>query len=177
LAARLDRVGVAALAGALGRVIAPFAGIVTRRLAALGDQVAARQTLLELDALRQVYIDVGVPASQRAAWAGGDTEARVDGRWITLQALATGARLDPGTGLWLLRFRAAAPDGRLQDGAWVRIRHQGPPRPVTWVPAAAVVSRDEHDWVVPGPAFKPVEVDTGPVAEDGRVPVLIRFVD
>lgn len=73
-----------------------------------------------------------------------------------------------------MRFEADNPDLLLRDNAWVEVIHRAAPVPVLWVPAAAVVARNGRTWciVVREGRPQPVEVRVGPVADDGRIPVL-----
>ena len=173
LARRLRHQDLARVARDLGRLRAPFAGLVTRRQVALGEQVSQGTPLFELEALQQVYLDVGVPRSELADWSGGRARWQAAGRQGPLQPLDGAPLYDPGTGLWLLRYQAENPGLVLRDGAWVEVTHLGARRQVAWVPAAAVVSRNGKDWclVRHGRGFEPVAVVVGP-PQDGRIPIL-----
>jgi len=174
LARRIHAIGLSEVARGLGRLKAPFAGLVRLRHAAEGEQLAAGDPILELESLDPVYLDVGVPKSQLTEWRRGQSYWQGGGEKVILQPLAGVPRLDADTGLWLLRLVAHNPGYRLRDGAWIEVHHLGDPRTVAWVPGQAVVSRNGRDWViVPGDKGpKPVEVRVGPTAADGLIPVL-----
>jgi len=165
--------GMKAVLEAHGVLRAPFTGIVTQLQAALGEQVRAGETVLELEMIDRVYLDVGVPEARLSFWQAGETSWQDSGRTIMLSDLDGAPRYDAATGLWLLRYEADNPGGLLRDGAWVEVAHLGPPRPVVWAPAAAVVARNGKTWCVVAREgqYKPVEVHVGE-ATGGRVPVL-----
>ncbi len=173
LAQRVDAHGLSRVARELGRLQAPFAGMVIARRATLGEQLAAGDPILELESLKRVYLDVEVAESALPNWQHGQTYWPGTSGKIALQPLGGVPRLDPDSGLWLLRFTADNPGYRLHDGAWVEVQHLGEPLPVAWLPAAAVVSRNGRHWVMVSSAgsFKPVEVQTGAAGSDGRIPV------
>ncbi len=173
LEARIDKEGVPAVARALGSLLAPFAGIVTERRVALGEQVEVGSPVLELEALEQVYLDVGVPQTSLPVWKAGETRWHAGAAQGLLKPLDGAALYDANTGLWLLRYLADNPGRVLRDGAWIEVEHVGVSVPVVWVPTAAVVARNRKTWSVlqEGDQFKPVEVEVGP-AVGGRVPIL-----
>lgn len=177
LATQLQNTGLPAVARSLGILRAPFAGLVMERQVALGEQVAAGQPLLELEALENVYLDVGLPESKLATWREGTAHWRDGNSQGKLGLLAGVARYDASSGLWLLRYRAANPDYRLRDGAWIEVVHRAVPRDVVWVPAVAVVARNRKTWCVvrEGGQFKPVEVKVGPAVAE-RIPVISGLV-
>ena len=173
LEARIAKEGVPAVARALGRLRAPFAGIVTARQVALGVQVEAGKPVLELEALEQVYLDVGVPQTALSVWKAGETRWHAGTAQGPLRPLDGAALYDADTGLWLVRYQAGNPDRVLRDGAWIEVEHVGAPQAVVWVPAAAVVARNGKTWCVvqDGDQFTPVEVEVGPAVGE-RVPVV-----
>ncbi len=173
LAKRIDRQGLAVVARDLGRLQAPFAGIVTARRVALGEQLTAGDPVLELEALDTVYVDVGVPEKSLAAWQGGAAQWRDGEQRRLLQRVGGVPLYDADTGLWWLRYQAANPQRRLRDGAWIEVEHLGAARPVVWVPAAAVVARNGKLWCIVqhDGRFEPVAIQAG-AGEDGRIPVL-----
>lgn len=174
LAKRIDADGPRQVARELGQLKAPFAGVVMALRATAGEQLAADAPIVELESLARVYLEVGVPESALAQWQQGESSWEGPSGRILLRPLAGLSRLDPNTGLWLLRFEASNPGYRLQDHAWVEVQHLGNPLPVAWLPAAAVVSRNGKEWVMvsDGKHPRPVEVQVGPAAEDGRIPVI-----
>lgn len=174
LAQRVGKQGLQAVARDLGRLRAPFTGVVTERRTALGEQLNAGDPVLELEALDRVYLDAGVPQASLSFWQGGETRWQAITKVFALRPMEGAPRYDADTGLWLLRFAADNPDYLLPDDAWVEVEHLGAPEPVVWVPAAAVVARGGKTWCIvqDGEQFKPVEVRVGPLSSDGRIPVL-----
>lgn len=172
LAQKMETLGLRKVAGGLSRLRAPFAGVVRARRATQGEQLTAGAPILELEALDRVYLDVGVPDKALARWRGGESRWRAGSKVVILKRLDTAPRYDATTSLWLLRFEAENPVGRLQDGQWVQVAHRAAARAVVWVPAAAVVARNGKSWciVAEGARTSPVEVRAGPV-ENGRIPV------
>lgn len=173
LAVQLDRRGLPAVAQTLAILRAPFAGLVVERQAALGEQITAGQPVLELESLESVYLDVGIPQDKLPSWQGGETRWQIGAKQGRADPLDGTARYDAASGLWLLRYRAVNPDGLLQDGAWVEVRHLSTPKEVIWVPAAAVAARNGKSWCIVrrGDYLEPVEVQAGP-EENGRIPIL-----
>ncbi len=173
LETRISKEGVSSVAQGLGSLQAPFAGIVTERRVALGEQINAGSPVIELEALEQVYLEAGVPEAALPVWRTGVTRWHSGETEGLLQPLDGAALYDAGTGLWLLRYRTDNPQQVLRDGAWIEVSHTGTPEAVVWVPAAAVVSRNGKTWCIvqTGDQFKPVEVRAGP-AVDGRIPVI-----
>jgi len=173
LAKRLDGQGVRAVARSLGRLRAPFAGVVTDRRVALGEQLAAGDPVLELEALDSVYVDVGVSGRRLAIWRDGETHWQAGEKPIALRPLDGMPLYDAATGLWRLRFETDNPGLALRDGAWIEVEHLGAARSVVWVPAQAVVARNGKTWCIvqAGDRFRAAEVQVG-AAVEGRIPVL-----
>ncbi len=162
-----------AVARSLGRLLAPFAGVVSARRVALGEQLSAGSPLLELEVLDPVYVDVGVPAGKLALSRKGETYWVMDKQRVSLQLLEGVPLYDAGSGLWLRRYESKNPGGLLRDGAWIEVQHRAAPQAVVWVPAAAVVARNGKSWCViqKQAQFKAVEVRVG-AASAGRIPIL-----
>lgn len=68
LARQVEKQGLQQAARGLGRLRAPFDGVVVERRAALGEQPAAGEPILELEALERVYLDVGIAEQALARW-------------------------------------------------------------------------------------------------------------
>ncbi len=171
---RIHKDNLQIVARSLGRLLAPFAGIVSARRAALGEQLPAGSPLLELDVLDPVYVDVGVPARELPLWRGGKTWWLGHKHRVSLQLLAGVPLYDASSGLWLRRYESKNPGALLRDGAWIEVHHRGASQAVVWVPAAAVVARNGKTWCVihqKQDQFKAVEVHVG-AASDGRIPIL-----
>jgi multidrug efflux pump subunit AcrA (membrane-fusion protein) len=174
-AAITDRPGNAAdaLTRGLAEVRAPFAGTVAAVPASAGATLAGGAPLVRVQDLSQAVVEVGVPAEALDEWRQGTASAATPAGPVALLSNGAGPRLDPGTGLWLLRYVAEGAQGRLRDGEWVKVTVHGQARAAVWVPEAAVVARDGRTWCVlrDGEATRAVAVTAGP-AEGGRVPVL-----
>jgi len=170
---RLRKAGVVTVARQLGRLRAPFSGVVTGRRTTLGEQLAAGASVFELQALARMYLEVGVPEAALPFWRQGASYWRPGTKKMRLRPLGGVPLYDANTGLWLLRFVADNPGGLLRAGAWVEVEHRGAPEDVLWVPAAAVVARNGRTWcmVAEGAHFKAIEVRVGTTAA-GRIPVL-----
>ena len=173
LEARINKGSVADVARSLGSLQAPFAGIVTQRRAAFGEQVEAGNPVFELEALDRVYLDVGVPQAALPVWKAGETHWLDGTAQGQLKPLDGAALYDANSGLWLLRYEAGNPHRQLRDGAWVEVEHIGESVPVVWVPTVAVVARNGKAWCVvqDGDRFKPVEVEAG-AAVGERIPIV-----
>jgi len=174
LAKQLEQQTTYQVAHDLGRLLAPFAGIVTERRTALGEQLTAGTPILELEALQHVYLDVGVSEATLPFWQGGQSHWRTGGRVGNLQPVPGTPRYDPDSGLWLLRFVADNPGLTLRDRAWVEVEHKGAAQSVVWVPASAVVARNGQTWcIVPADgSTRVVKVQVGGAAVAGRIPLL-----
>lgn len=182
----LDHDQVDELLRRIGALYAPFDAVVATRPPAVGAWVGKGDRLVELEDLRRVYLQVGVAPARLADWRDGATVVIKDDQRLQLTRLPGAPGIDAATGLRLLRYVADNPGGRLRDGEWVRVLHHGAPRPVLWLPTAAVVSRNGRAWCLladtdtdsgtgtgkdGGAGPTPVEVTVGP-ADQGRVPVL-----
>ncbi len=170
---RISKTGLQATARSLGKLRAPFAGVVTLRRAALGEQLPAGSPLLELEVLNPVYVDVGLPVRELRLWQAGETYWLKDKKRVRLQRLQGVPLYDAYSGLWLRRYESKNPGDRLRDGVWITVQHRGVPQTVVWVPAAAVVARNGKTWCViqKQDQFNAVEVHVGAVF-DGRIPIL-----
>lgn len=173
LVQRIEKQGLQDVARSLSSLRAPFAAVVTARRAALGEQLAAGDPILELESLDRVYVDAGIAEASLSVWQDGVTLWRVGTKKIELQPLDGVPIYDSSTGLWLLRFETDNPDLALRDGAWIEVEHRGASLPVVWVPTAAVVARDGKTWCIVQEAdrFRAVEVRVGTAAAE-RIPIL-----
>jgi len=162
------------VAAKLGRLQAPFDGVVVSRQSSLGEQLPAGATILELEALDSVYVDVGISENVLSTWQKGKTLWPNHSDEIPLRPVEGMPLYDPASGLWLLRFIANNPGYLLREGNWIKVKHLGVPQPVVWLPAAAVVTREGKTWAVIQKAatYHAVEIKVGPTTKDGRVPVL-----
>ena len=179
LGQRPDRAGLAGrladppdvLARALAEVRAPFAGVVAAVPASAGAILAAGSPLARVEDLDRAVVEVAVAADALDGSRQGAASVETPAGRIPLRPIDGAPRLDPGTGLRLLRYAADDAAGRLGDGEWVRVTARLPARAATWVPDAAVVARGGRTYclVREGDATRPVAVTVGP-AEGGRTP-------
>lgn len=162
------------VAARMSIVRAPFAGVVMQRSAPPGVLVARGTVLFAIEDVSSVYVDAGIEPGTLDTWIGGSASATMLGQQVPLETVPSVPRLDPETGLMLLRYRAAVPDQRQLDGAWVSVTLVGEPRQAQWVPAAAVASRHGKTFcLVAGKDDqpRPVAVRVGPASE-GLIPVI-----
>ncbi len=191
LAKQIKTQGLQTVATRLGRLQAPFAGIVIARRTSLGEQLNAGATILELEALDQVYLDVGVNETSLPTWQKGETVWPGHSDKVHLQLINGEPLYDQASGLWLIRFKANNPGHLLREGNWIKVKHLGIPEPVVWLPTAAVVARNGKTWAILPKAtvkkglqkelqkelqkrtsFKAVEIKVAPATADGRIAVL-----
>lgn len=119
---------------------APFAGVVARRPANLGDMAAPGQPLLELEGEGAFQVEAGIPDSLAARLApGASVHAEVPGTGLaftaTLAELSSAA--DPSARTVPAKFTVPA-DLAVRSGQFVRVQVPGEARTVILVPAAAV---------------------------------------
>ena len=155
-------------------VKAPFAGVVMERHALAGVTSPAGEVLYAIEDVSGINVDVGVPPGEVSDWQGGDATVRLLGQDLALEPAGSVPRLDPDTGLMLLRYRGVVPAERQVDGAWVPATLGGGQRPVVWVPRSAVVARNGATWCLVSDEENtptPVRVTVGP-EQDGRIPIL-----
>lgn len=170
----LDQDGIAAVIALASTVRSPFSGVVMDRGAVAGLTLPAGVMLFVIEDTSGVFVDVGVMPSQLDLWLKGTASVRLLGADLPLEHIDAVARLDPATGLVLVRFRANIPDGQQADGAIVKVTSVGAQVPAVWVPRQAVVARNGVIWCLIDDGSgtpKPARVTVGP-AQDERIPVL-----
>lgn len=169
----LEKSSAAVLAARLGVVRAPFDAMVVERRIAPGQRLSSGTPMFTVEYLSRVYIEVGVPREQLSDWRGGTAVVITPGEPRTLTPLSSRPRLDPASGLWLLRYITDNPGLHLQNGDWLRVNLSGPARTVVWVPESSVVARDGQTYCIQEKdgKLKAVAVMVG-TAEEGRIPVL-----
>lgn len=165
--------GLQTVATHLSRLQAPFSGVVIARRTSLGEQLPAGATILELEALDSMYLDVGVSENALTTWQKGETVWPGHSVNVRLRPVDGVPLYNQASGLWLIRFEANNPGYLLREGNWIKVEHLAAPQPVVWLPAAAVVARDGKTWAIIQKAstYKAVEIKVGPAAADGRIPV------
>ncbi len=128
-------------------VIAPFAGIVTARPSAAA-RLAPHAPLFHLAAIDPVDLEVAVARAALPAWQGGEVVVLTPTGERPARLTAPTPRIDPTTGLALLRLRVANPNHALLPGGWCTLRLTAPPVAVVWVPTSAVVEREGHTYCI-----------------------------
>lgn len=157
------------------RVRAPFGGVVASRAIAPGAPVAADQAMFVLSDSSKVYVDVGLPGARLLEWppASALAEAAGSGQTIALTPVSEQPRIDPATGLVIVRLSAPNSERRLLDGEWLEVRLEQAPVSALWVPADAVARREGRDYCIRwrDGTYEAVAVRVGR-EEGGRIPVL-----
>ena len=162
----------------------PLAGVVTVLDARVGMRVAAGTTLVALNGIDPLWLEVSVPERQAAQLdTGTGLRAEVAGH---LGETFTGVveqvlpEADSETRNVRLRARVANPDGRLRAGLSARVRlADAPRREALLLPSAAVIRGGRRDLVLRRAAdgrFLPVEVTLGAEAAD-QVEVLTGLAE
>lgn len=128
------------------RVLAPFAGIITRKHIEAGELAAPGQPLLELENQTSLRIDVPV--------AEGDMQAVTVGHRIEVIFDSLGSKVvagkvfqivpsaDPATHTFLVKIRLTA-DKDIKPGMFGRVLFMKQPRLAMLIPRSAIISRGE----------------------------------
>ncbi|MCC7463108.1 MAG: efflux RND transporter periplasmic adaptor subunit [Gammaproteobacteria bacterium] len=160
-------------------ITAPAAAAIDALEARVGMAVSAGATLVKLNGLDSVWLEVAVPEAQaRLAAAGAPVEARITafpGERFPGRVLAVLPEADAATRTLRLRVELANPDGRLRPGMYAQVHVQsGESRELLQVPSEAVIRTGTRDLVLlAGEAgtYTPVQVRLGAEA-NGRTVVL-----
>ena len=165
--------GAAAAAQRRAEILAPFDGIVARRMIAPGTRIGSGQPLFVLDDMSHVFVSVQVAPLRLDQWQAGTAHARARTGRVALHLLSREPSMDPATGLVILNFQADNPQGAFLDGEWVDVILEARPLSVLWVPQSAVVERDGKTYCIRrhDSHYEPVVVAVG-AATHGRLPVL-----
>jgi multidrug efflux pump subunit AcrA (membrane-fusion protein) len=134
---------------------APRAGLVTARLAEVGQVVEPGAPILQISDLGRVIVLADLfPEMLRDVRSGMPVEIELPGDSLPLTGsiAAIDAQVDSTTQAVRARVPLPNPDGRLRPGAFVRVRiRTRPGADAVFVPAAAVVRDSLGQWVyVPG---------------------------
>ncbi|MBC7216107.1 MAG: efflux RND transporter periplasmic adaptor subunit [Burkholderiaceae bacterium] len=131
------------------RVLAPFAGVVTRRNVDVGDLIDAGAgrvlfTMAQTDPLR---IYVNVPQSYASRIQPGQpvvvTQAELQGKRFEGKVARTAGAIDIATRQMQVEVSLPNPDGSLLPGAYVQVEVPLPPSKVLTVPENALLFRAE----------------------------------
>jgi len=175
LAQKLGSASITALAGSLSFVRAPFEGVVVLRGAMSGVTLKAGTILFSIEDVSHAYVDVGIVLDSVNQWRQGTAVVELLGQHIKLQPTATVARLDPATGLMVIRFLCDMATPTQVEGARLEVTLQAAEQPVAWVPARGVVSRDGETWCLvanENGSPMPVRVEVGKEEGKDRIPIL-----
>lgn len=131
------------------RVLAPFAGVVTRRNVDVGDLIDAGAgrvlfTMAQTDPLR---IYVNVPQSYASRIQAGQpvsvTQAELQGKKFEGKVARTAGAIDTATRQMQVEIALPNPDGSLLPGAYVQVEVPLPPSKMLSVPENALLFRAE----------------------------------
>ena len=162
-----------AVAETLSVLRAPFSGIILNTPPTAGQWIQANSPVLSLEDLHKVYVTVAVSKKMAGDWSSGQTFIHNKKNPIQLHPVPGPARIDAASGLHLLVFTSDNPNNSLGDGQWIRVIHRSPEKQVTWVPASAVVSRNNQSWCIVknNKNYMPIRIEAGG-EKDGKIPVL-----
>ncbi|HIA14347.1 MAG TPA: efflux RND transporter periplasmic adaptor subunit [Nitrospirales bacterium] len=128
------------------RVLAPFAGIITRKHIEAGELAAPGQPLLELENQTRLRIDVSVAEGDvQAVTVGHSIEIIFDSlalKVIEGKVFQIVPSADPATHTFLVKIRLAA-DDTIKPGMFGRVMFKKQPRLAILIPLSATVSRGE----------------------------------
>ncbi len=169
----LDKKSPQVVADVLGELRAPFGGIVNNRPPQVGIWMQPNKTLLELEDLNQVYLNVSVSEKGLSNWLHGETVIEKGETTFRMKRLTGLPGIDIHSGMRQLLFKTDNPDILLRDGQWIEVMHRSPARQVVWIPETAVVSRNNKTWciIAEDQTYTPKQIKVGNVSK-GKVPVL-----
>lgn len=159
-------------------VVAPFAGVVSRRIAEVGEWVETGTPVLELVDTERLRVDVQVPQERYAAvTVGTPVKVRLDARpqQVLEGRVATTVPVkDPNARTFLARIEVDDPGRQMTPGMSARVSFGlGGEQPAMSVPRDAVVRRPDGStvvWVVEGEgptaAVSQRQVEVGPTLSD-----------
>jgi RND family efflux transporter MFP subunit len=132
---------------AFKRVVAPFAGVVTRRNVDVGDLIDGQRvlyTLAQVDSLR-VYVNVPQSVAQRVkpGQAVVVTQAELRGQRFAGQVVRTAGAIDTATRTMQVEVALPNADGRLLAGAYVQVALPLPASAALRVPTNALLIRGD----------------------------------
>jgi len=132
---------------AFKRVVAPFAGVVTRRNVDVGDLIDGQRvlyTLAQVDTLR-VFVSVPQSVAQRVqpGMSVVVTQAELRGQRFAGQVVRTAGAIDTATRTLQVEVALPNADGRLLAGAYVQVALPLPAGAALRVPTNALLIRGE----------------------------------
>ena len=160
------------VADTLSVLRAPFAGTILDNPSTAGLWIQANTPALRLEDLHRIYVTVAVSEKMLDKWLSGETLVKAKATVIRLDPVPGTAQVDISSGLRQLLFTADNPENFFGNGQWIRVIHRGPEKSVIWVPASAVVSRNNQNWciVMNDKKYTPERIESGPTVA-GKVPV------
>ena len=157
---------------------APIAGVIVELDAREGMTVMPGDTLLRINGLATVWVNVEVPESQAALVSSG---ARVEARSPAMPGVSFAGvvqsvlpRVAADTRTIGVRVELANTDRKLAPGMFASVSLEGPATEALVVPTEAVIRTGRRAVVVlaePGGTFRPVEVEPGTESE-GRTAIV-----
>jgi RND family efflux transporter MFP subunit len=111
--------------GDFKRVVAPFAGVITRRNVDVGDLIDSSRLLFLLSQTDPLRVYVSVPQSSAQLVKIGQqvvvTQAELSGQRFTGKVARTSASIDAATRTMQVEIELPNPDGRLLPGSYVQV--------------------------------------------------------
>jgi RND family efflux transporter MFP subunit len=132
---------------AFKRVVAPFAGVVTRRNVDVGDLIDGQRVLYTLAQVNTLRVYVNVPQSVAQRVKPGQavvvTQAELRGQRFAGQVVRTAGAIDTATRTMQVEVALPNADGRLLAGAYVQVALPLPAGAGLRVPTNALLIRGE----------------------------------
>ena len=156
----------------LTRIIAPFGGVVTSRMARPRRMVEPGDSLFQVTALAPLLLSVRVPESAASSIRIGSQVSGVtsQGRRVSARVIRASPTIDAGSGTREAVLRVEG-GGGLRAGETIKIFLGGDPRPVVVIPAEAV---NEEGYVLVWENGRSVmrQVQVGAEMPDGKVEII-----
>ncbi len=143
--AMLARLGPAGAGGVIN-LLAPVAGVVVERPAAIGQRVEGAAALYRIAQLSPLWVELQVPAQQAESVRPG-MNVRIQGASTPARVLVTGATVDPASQTVLVRAELRNPPPNLRAGQAVEATLERPEAGVLQLPDAAVVREGTQAYV------------------------------
>ena len=174
LAQKIKLKGLLAASASLSYLQASFAGVVTQQSVSAVEHVETQSSLMKIERLSAVFVDVGLREKDISTWSSGKSYWKNGDHPIELTLMEGLPRYDARSGLWLLRFKVNNSEQLLWSQQWLEIEHQSAVQTVMWVPSSAVVSRGNKFWCIEVRDNKVVAVPVSVGAADhtDRTPIL-----
>jgi RND family efflux transporter MFP subunit len=129
------------------RVVAPFAGVLTKRNVDIGDLIDSNKPLFMLSQTDPLRVYVNVPQSYahlvRAGQAAVVTQTELRGRTFKGQVARTASSIDTGTRTMQVEIALPNKDGALMPGAFVNVELTAAPSGTPTIPSNALLFRSQ----------------------------------